>query len=82
MKTVVYFRGKDGRATQKSTTISLRDPIKAIDVLNRMDKVYTEGPVGDTYNINVDKMAISIREKLENAVKRLRVREEQEKEAE
>lgn len=33
----------EGVKRQKTTTIKLRDPISAIDLLNKMDKIYSDG---------------------------------------
>jgi len=32
--------------------VKLHDPIKAIDLLNKMDKIYSEGPQSNTDNRN------------------------------
>ncbi len=39
----------------KTTTIKLNDPAKAIDLLNRMDKLYTDGAT-----VNIDNRALNI----------------------
>ncbi len=42
VKTTHFIGGKDGRASETTTTIKLRDPITAIQELNRMTHVYEE----------------------------------------
>lgn len=53
-----FTGGKDGRAKEKSTTIKLHSPIHAIDLLNKMERIYeAEGSVtidNRTLNIYVD----------------------------
>ena len=55
VKTVVFTGGKDGRASEKTTTIKLHSPITAIAELNKMEHVYTEGTT-----VNVDNRKIEI----------------------
>lgn len=39
-----FTGGKKGRAHSKTTTIKLHSPLQAIDLLNKMDKLYAENP--------------------------------------
>lgn len=52
-----FTGGKDGRASEKTTTIKLNSPIQAIDLLNKMEKIYAAEPSvvidNRTLNINV-----------------------------
>jgi phage terminase small subunit len=51
LKTTHFVGGKDGRASEKTTTVKLHNPTTAIDLLNKMDKIYSEAPQGgNTYN--------------------------------
>ena len=43
--------GKGGRAESKTTSIKLRDPISAIDLLNKMDKIYSENSLRVDVNV-------------------------------
>jgi len=61
-----------GRMPVRITRVSMIDKTKAIDILNKMDKTYTEG--GNTYNINIDKMVVDARGKLQDALCRLAAR--------
>jgi len=51
-KTVI---GKDGASDAVFIRVNLHDPTKAIDLLNKMDKIYSEGSV-----VNVDNRKIEI----------------------
>ncbi len=56
VKIVEFVGGKGGRAKEKSTTVKLYSPSQAIDLLNKMEKIYAEGSVvidNRTLNINV-----------------------------
>ncbi len=64
---------KDGESPTVYTSVKLHDPIRAIDLLNKMDKIYEE-KAGNTININVDKVLIDARGKLEGAISRLALR--------
>ena len=61
---------KDGAGGTVVTKIKLKDSVKAIDLLNKMDGIYTDGG-GKTININIDKVYVDARVKLEDALKRL-----------
>jgi phage terminase small subunit len=53
---VVEFKGgKEGRATEKTTTIKLHSPITAIAELNKMEQIYTEGTT-----VNVDNRQLNV----------------------
>ncbi len=45
LKEIRVIEHSAGSASRKTTTISLNDPVKAIAELNRMTKVYEDGPV-------------------------------------
>ncbi len=66
-KTVI---GKDGADDAVLIRVGLHSPTQAIDLLNKMDKIYEEKS-GNTININVDKVLIDARGKLEGAISRL-----------
>jgi len=55
VKIAEYAKGENGESKVKTTTIKLHNPIQAIDVLNKMDKIYTERPA-----VNVDNRKIEI----------------------
>ncbi len=53
IKTTHFTGGKDGRASEKTTTIKLHNPIQAIAELNKMDHVYeTSQAIQDNRTIN------------------------------
>jgi phage terminase small subunit len=56
------------------TKVKLHDPIKAIDLLNKMDKIYAPEGTGNTININIDKMLVDARGKLESIINRIAAR--------
>jgi len=55
LKTTDWKGGKDSRATSKTTTVRLRDPIAAIAELNKMQHIYEAAPRGfqDNRVINI-----------------------------
>jgi len=61
---------KDGAGEAVVTKVRLHDPVRAIAELNKMERVY-EPEGGNTININVDKMVVDARWKLEGALKLL-----------
>ena len=56
------------------TKVKLHDPVKAIDLLNKMDKIYAPEGTGNTININVDKVLVDARGKLESIINRISAR--------
>jgi hypothetical protein len=66
-------RGEDA-PTAEITKLKLRDPIAAIAELNKMDGIYKNEDTGNTinnYNVNVDKVLIDARGKLESIINRI-----------
>lgn len=55
IKVTEFTGGKEGRAREKSTTIKLHNPIQAINELNKMERIYTEGAV-----VNIDNRRLEI----------------------
>ena len=55
LKTTDWQGGKDSRASSKTTTIRLRDPIAAIAELNKMQRIYETAPrsIEDNRVINI-----------------------------
>lgn len=45
----------DGAHPTVHTSVKLHDPMKAIDLLNKMDKIYSEGPI-----VNIDNRKVEI----------------------
>jgi len=64
--------GKDGADDAVFIRVNLHDPTKAIDLLNKMDKIYSEGT-----QVNIDNRTIEIHDpkgKLISAISRLAAR--------
>jgi len=70
---------KEGAGAALVTKVKLHSPTQAIDLLNKMDKIYTEGAAIVNNNINIDKAVINAGERLENAITMLsaRIREDE-----
>lgn len=49
----------DGAHPTVYTSVKLHDPTKAIDLLNKMDKIYTEGTTGNVDNRSLTIIAVS-----------------------
>lgn len=65
VKTTHFIGGKDGRASETTTTIKLRDPISAIQELNKMDHIYDEKPqFNDNRTFNIIVQGDEAREKV------------------
>ena len=64
----------DGAKPAVVTKIKLKDSVKAIDLLNKMDGLYDDKVGGNTVNIIAEKVFIDARGKLEDALNRLATR--------
>jgi len=66
---------KDGSKPTVHTSVKLHDPMKAIDLLNKMDKIYSEQSPGNTYNIGAMQVNVGDpKEKLLSELARLAAR--------
>jgi phage terminase small subunit len=66
---------KDGSQPTVYTSVKIHDPMKAIDLLNKMDKIYSEQPVGNTWNIGAMQVNVGDpKEKLLSELARLAAR--------
>ena len=54
IKITEFTGGKEGRAREKSTTIKLHNPMQAIDLLNKMDKIYTDETEDKSVKVQVN----------------------------
>jgi phage terminase small subunit len=64
----------NGAHSTVHTSVKLHDKLKAIDLLNKMDGIYKNEDTGNTinnYNVNVDKVLIDARGKLESIINRI-----------
>lgn len=64
---------KDGAGVAVITRVKLHDPVRSIAELNKMEHIYEPEGSG-SININIEKMVVDARGKLENALSRLAVR--------
>ncbi|MCK9597490.1 MAG: terminase small subunit [Sphaerochaeta sp.] len=72
---VKFGRGDDA-LTAEITKLKLRDPVPAIDLLNKMDKIYAPEGTGtvNNLNINIDKVLVDARGKLESIINSIAAR--------
>jgi hypothetical protein len=67
--------GKDGADDAVFIRVNLHDPTKAIDLLNKMDKIYSDQPAGNVYNIGAMQVNVGDpKEKLLSELTRLAAR--------
>ena len=64
---------KDGAGVAVITRVKLHDPVRSIAELNKMEHIYEPEGLG-SININIEKMVVDARGKLEDALSRLAVR--------
>lgn len=64
---------KDGAGVAVITRVKLHDPVKSIAELNKMEHIYEPEGLG-SININIEKMVVDARGKLEDALSRLAIR--------
>jgi len=66
VKIVESTVGKD-----KTTTVRLNNPLQAIDLLNKMEKIYDNGGVTVNNTVNIQENIINAGERLQDAIDRL-----------